>query len=75
MKWNEPKIGDTRWKRKFCTTPRYIGDPYKSKEKVWLCWVWVKEVYKYDRGNWVGIDWTEVWVQLTKPILTITQIK
>ena len=30
MKWNEPKIGDTRWKRKFCTIPRYIGDPYKS---------------------------------------------
>ena len=62
------KIGDKRWKRKFCATPKFLGRPGISRQKVWMEWVWVQEEYKMDRTSWDGIGWVEVWVQTEEPI-------
>lgn len=57
MRWNYPDIGDSRWRRKFLFLPRQIG-----RQKVWLEWIWVQEVFRSDYGTmnqdeWVEIDW------------------
>lgn len=70
MKYTVTKIGDKRWKRKFCTTPKFLGHPGIGRQKVWMEWVWVQEEYKMDRTSWDGIGWVEVWVQTEEPILT-----
>lgn len=54
MRWQEPKLGDTRIQTKFLLLPLTIG--YETR---WLERASWKEVY-HSSGLWLPIKWMEV---------------
>ena len=57
MRWSVPEVGDSRWRRIFLLTPRQIG-----RQRVWLEWIWVQEVYRngyitFNESEWEEVDW------------------